>query len=166
MSDVTGAKPRMRRSVKLLLFLSLAVNLLVAGLFVGAVVHHFSDRDGRPPHVHRPGGPLTAALTREDRRAIGKAMRASMRESRQSRDEEYDAIIAALKAVPYDAETVRDTVGRQLETIHSRAEQGTELLLERLDAMSDAERAVFAERLEEELQSRRERYRKPRAPKE
>lgn len=155
MSDTVDPKPRTRRSVMVLLFVSLALNLLVAGLVVGAVVGHRLDRENHPPRLDRAGGPMTAALSFADRRAIGKALRQASRESRPSRAEiraEYRVVITALTKVPYDPEAVRAAVDRQMKALNARAELGKDLLLTRLEQMSDAERAAFAKRLEDVLE--------------
>ena len=150
------AKPqRMRRGIKAVLFCSLAINLLVAGLVAGAVLSHGGDRDRRPPRLDRISGPMTRALGPEDKRVIGKAMRAAYREMRPSPEDaraDYDQVVAALRAEPFDAETVRDAMERQLEIVGKRGKLGQDLLLERLSAMSRAERAEFADRLKEALE--------------
>ncbi|MEZ5716326.1 MAG: periplasmic heavy metal sensor [Paracoccaceae bacterium] len=156
MSDATQPKPRTRRGVKIALFLSLALNLLVAGLVLGAVVHHRSDRDGRPPRLDRGGGPMTAALSLSDRRAIGMALREAAHENRPTRADlqaEYRAVVTALKARPFDPQAVKTALEGQAQVLTRRAELGQALLLDRLQAMSDSERAAYAERLEEVLEN-------------
>lgn len=154
-NETATARPAMRRGLRILLFVSLALNLLVAGLVIGAVAHQAGGSRSHPPRVERPGGPMVAALTRADRIAIGKALREADRAGRPSRDElraEYDAVIAALTTVPYEPETVRAAVERQTQGFSRRADLGRDLLLERLAEMSDEERAAFAMRLREVLE--------------
>ncbi|MDQ2092252.1 periplasmic heavy metal sensor [Marimonas arenosa] len=154
MNEVEGVQPRTRRSVKIVLFLSLALNLLVLGLVIGAMAGHRFDHDRRSVYHDRAGGPLTAALSPADRRAIGKALREAARETRPSRARtraEYQAVVAALTAEPYDGAAVRAAVERQLQGLGQRAELGKEMLLRQLDAMSAADRAAYAERLERVL---------------
>ena len=55
--------------LRIIFFLSLALNLLVAGLVIGHMLGDGPDR--RVPRVDRMGGPMTFALSHEDRRAIG-----------------------------------------------------------------------------------------------
>lgn len=156
-------KPGMRRGVKILLFASLALNLAVAGVVIGAVVKHRFDGDDRRPRIEGPGGPLTRALSREDRREIGKALRAEFGAMRPSRDKiraDYDRVIAALRAEPYDAATVRAVVSEQSEAMDARMRAGQAQLLKRLDEMTPDERARFAGRLEEVLDRGIDKHRK------
>ncbi|EAQ01925.1 hypothetical protein OB2597_00870 [Pseudooceanicola batsensis HTCC2597] len=133
-----------------LLFASLALNLLIAGIVVGHAVADPPDR--RVPRVDRIGGPLTFALDHEDRRAIGKALRREYREARPSRSEiagQYRNAIAALRADPYDPEQLETVFENQLDAARERMEIGQRLLLERIAAMDPTERRAFADRLEE-----------------
>ena len=158
MSETGQSPQKMRRGVRVLLFASLAVNLLVAGLVVGAIVAHRVGDDHRPPRIDQVGGPMTRALSQQDRRTIGKALREAYRDGRPSRSEiraEFDRVIAALQASPYDPSVVRSSLERQMQGIEEGARIGRELLLQRLESMSDEERAAYAQRLREELSRKR-----------
>lgn len=156
MSD-NGQEPRapgMRRGVRIVLFVSLALNLLVAGLFVGAVMSHRDGTARHHPRFDQFAGPMSRAMSQEDRRAIGREMRKAFRGERPTREAvkaEYDRVIAALEAVPFDAKAVRDSVDRQMVATDRRLRLGREVLVQRIEAMSDAERAAFAARLKHEL---------------
>ena len=155
----TGREGRkMRGGLRILLFASLALNLLIAGLVVGAVAsHRWRDDGGREARIERPGGLLAAALSREDKRAIGRAMREEERGRRPDRAAfraEIEGVIAALEAEPYDAAAVRAVIDRQADLLIGRARLGGEMLIQRLEAMSAAERADYAERLREMLERR------------
>jgi len=139
------------------LFVSLARNLAVAGVVIGAVAKHGFEDDRRAPRIEGPGGPLTRALSREDRREIGRALRAefgAMRPTREAIQAEYAQVVAALKATPYDAATVRAIVAAQSTAMDARMRVAQEQLLKRLDEMSPDERAAFAGRLQEVLERR------------
>ncbi|MDM7969515.1 MAG: periplasmic heavy metal sensor [Paracoccaceae bacterium] len=154
-----AARAPLRGWIKGLLFVSLALNVAVAGLAIGAVLRHGDMSDHRRSKADQFGGPYTSALTREDRRAIWREMRSLHREGRPSRAEiraEFEAVVAALRAEPYDAAQVRAIVGRQFEAGMARQHMGQALLLDRIDGMSAAERAAFADRLDERLASWRE----------
>lgn len=153
------ARTKLRGWIKVVLFTSLAINLAVAGLTLGAVLR----RDGMAERQHSRGssigGPYTAALTREDRRAIWQDMRALQGEGRPSRAEvqaEFDDVVAALRAEPYDPAEVRSIIERQFQAGIERQQLGQRLLLARIDTMSPAERAGFADRLAERLEKWRE----------
>ena len=147
-------KPMRRTPIwlRVVLLVSLALNLLVVGVVAG----HFlrDDPKGRVPRVDRMQAPMTFALSHEDRRAIGKALRQEYRDNRPSREEvvaEYQGVIAALRADPFQPELVEDAFRRQRAAASSRVEIGQKLLMDRLTAMSADERHAFADRLEEGL---------------
>lgn len=155
MSDGNMKAPGMRRGVRILLFASLAVNLLVAGLVIGAMVSHRFDGHGKRPRFSQAGGPLTAALTREDRRAVGRNVRKTLRAERPSKEtimEEFSNVIRALKQSPYEPQAVRAAVERQMQYMVRRADLSVEALLTRLNEMSAEERAAYAGRLQEVLE--------------
>ncbi|MGR3455112.1 periplasmic heavy metal sensor [Pseudooceanicola sp.] len=161
MSETPTPAP-MRRWQKILLVLSLAVNLLIVVAVASFVLSHDRDRRHRPPRVDQMGGPLTHALSREDRREIGREIWRSYRDGRPSREDiraEYDAVIAALRAEPYDPAVVERSLQRQLDFAVERQALGQRLLLERLAEMTPKERAAFADRLQEGLDRVRERDR-------
>ena len=152
------SKAPMRLWLRLVLFGSLALNLLIIGTVVSFVATH-GPRESRrgPPRADQMGGPLTAALSHEDKRAIGRAIRNEYRQradrpSRARVREEYRAVVAALRAQPYDPEPVRESLARQLAFASERQGVGNRLLLERLAAMSAQDRRAFADRIEEALE--------------
>ena len=149
-----GMKPWLR----VLLVLSLALNLLVIGAVVGAM---FSWSSWRPHHGSRletAGGPLTRALSSEDRRAIGKEMRKAHRGDKGQREKhhaELEGLVAELKAMPFDPAPVEERLRRHRQSFDARFDLGLKLLLERLIQMSPDERAGYADRLQEVLDKRR-----------
>lgn len=153
------ARAKLRGWIKVVLFTSLAVNLAVAGLALGAVLRHDGMAERQHARGSSIGGPYTAALTREDRRAIWQEMRAIQGERRPSRTEiqaEFDVVVEALRAEPYDPLEVRNVIERQFQAGIARQELGQTLLLARIDAMTQAEREGFADRLAERMQNWRE----------
>lgn len=161
MSDTSNPAP-MRRWQKILLILSLAVNLLIVVAVASFVLSHDRDRRHRPPRVDQMGGPLTQSLSREDRREIGREIWRAYRDGRPAREDiraEYEAVIAALRAEPYDPAVVERSLQRQLDFAVERQALGQRLLLERLAAMAPGERAAFADRLEAGLERARDRDR-------
>jgi len=155
-------RPRHRRRwVMPLLFVSLAVNLLVAGLVVGHALSPDArfDREGRPARGVI-GEPFIRALPDADRRALMRDVmqdRDRIRESRESLKQRFEAFLAALRAVPFDSDEVRRLLLEQREAAVGRQAIGEALLMKRLDEMSDDERAAYADRLEESLARLRRR---------
>lgn len=170
MADAPNTSPDAKRGPRLwlrvIVFVSLAMNLLILGAVVGMLVlgPRFGDRP-HPPRVDRAGGPLTAALNREDKREIGRKLRRLYRDGRPNREAvraEYREVIAALRADPFDATRVEASLKRQLNAVTERQALGHEVLLDHLGAMSVEARRAYAHRLEEGLENEgRERRRKP-----
>ncbi len=143
--------------ITVVLFISLALNLAVAGLAIGAALRHDDIRDRASVRSDPFGGPYTGALSREDRRAIWREMRAMHAEGRPARADiraDFDAVVQALRAEPYDPATVQIIVERQFQAGLERQQIGQELLLQRIARMDATARAAFADRLEERLERR------------
>ncbi len=146
----TGMRPWLR----LLLVVSLAFNLLIVGLIGGAVIMHGKWQGHHMPPPEMMGGPMTRALDRADRRAIGRQMRENFGNGQAMYEEmraSMEDLIAGLKAVPFDANAVENYMAGHRDHFSARLELGQALLLERLSAMSDAERAAYADRLQDEI---------------
>jgi uncharacterized membrane protein len=153
--------------VRALLVASLALNLAVAGLAAGWALRYGGDHAGHhPARLDMAGGPLTRALSVEDRRAIGRAMRDAWRDradTAPSIGESFDALVIDLRAVPFDAGRVAAQMRSQRDGFAARFEMGQEVLLTHLTAMSDADRAAYADRLAAQIaeyRAKREKYKK------
>ena len=154
MAEAGSDKPRRRWMVPLLL-VSLALNLLVAGIVVGWAV----SPAGRWHREMGPtrgvlGAPFVRALPAEARRQMMRdlvAERGRIRDSRESLRARFEAFLVALRANPYDPEAVRELLAEQREVALGRQEIGEGLLLKRLVAMTGAERAEYADNLEAAL---------------
>ena len=145
-----AGKTGLRGWVKGVLILSLTLNFLVAGVVVGGIL----GNDRHPPRPPAPEeltfGPLTGAFSKEDRIAMRraaegggtdfKAMRAVMRG-------DFDRLVAALQADPWDEAAVRAVLGEMRERSLKRMDLGEQVMLERLQAMTPEARKAFAARL-------------------
>jgi hypothetical protein len=92
-------------------------------------------------------GPLTAALSPDDRAALGRAFRnetVGMRDMRA----EVGQLLAALRSDPFDEAALRTAIAAQDARGRTRLELGQRLLADRLIAMTPPERTAFADRLE------------------
>lgn len=146
--------PRSGRGLRIALAVSLTLNLLVAGLVVGAWLG--GDRDRRPDTALSDigFGPFIAALPGNERRALGKALIERAGNLRQNREElrrQFDALLGALRAEPFRIEAVQQAIAAQQARLKERAQIGEALLYQRIEAMSPAERAAFADALEHGL---------------
>lgn len=163
MTDTAPETPKTRRWVMPVLFVSLALNLLVAGMFIGHAVSPNSPRFGDPMEGSARGvigEPFIRALPEKDRRALFNDIfsdRDRIRESRDSLRARFDAFLAALRADPYDPDEVARLLLDQRQAAVRRQEIGEVLLLKRLEAMTADERSDYADRLEEALKRVRRR---------
>jgi len=147
---VPAGKPGGGKGLRIALGVSVALNLLVAGLVAML-------RDGGP-HDRMVRdldfGPFTEALTREDREALRRdfLQRApGLRDMRAQMRQDFGALLTALRSDPFDPAALRGLLANQQARMTERIALGQELMVERLSAMSPEARARFADRLEERL---------------
>ena len=137
--------------MKIALVVSVALNLAVAGLVLGA-------RLGDGPHKGMPRdlsfGPFSEALSDADRHALRKDLMGRAGEFRSSREAsraEFAALLAALRADPFDPARLTAAL-TAIETRNAeRLDLGRSLIEARLIEMSAAGRRAFADRLEKGL---------------
>lgn len=141
---------RPRGWLRWLLALSLACNLAVAGLVIGAAIRF---RDGPPRVFDLSIGPLARALGREDRAWIMRELARShdlRPRSAEARRAEAAALAAAVRAAPFDAgafAAALDAMRGRAETLQRAAQ---DLLVARIASLAPEERAALADRLEAE----------------
>ncbi|WP_306153086.1 periplasmic heavy metal sensor [Roseovarius sp. MMSF_3281] len=159
MGDTGEKKAGMRGWLKVVFGLSLALNLLVLGAIGGAVLRH-GGFEGRH-HMSRgdmAGGPLTRALTKDERRAVAREMRRAFREAghagRASYRETMQGLLVELRAQPFDPAPVAARMEAMRGMIGQRMDVGQTVLLEYLTEMEPEARQAFAARLEEALARR------------
>lgn len=139
------------RWVRVLLVLSLALNLLVAGIVLGnALTHGGPGRGPRPAEMALD--PVARALDPGDRRAILHGLRGNpdLRPlGEEERGAALDGIAAAVRAEPFDAARLREALSVRSDRIAAAQRAVQEALVARIAAMSPDERAAFAGRLED-----------------
>ncbi|MBL4916372.1 periplasmic heavy metal sensor [Szabonella alba] len=145
--------------LKTVLVLSLALNLGVAGLVLG---NHLKGRgEGPRPHSVRDlgFGFFGPALTEEDHHALRAAFveRApDLREARAAMREDLTAVLAAIRAEPFDVDGFEAALSRSSARSMERRALGEALIRDHLAGLDAAARAQFAERLEDGLRRRAE----------
>ena len=143
--------PKGPRWIKAALVASVALNLAVAGLVLGAWLGD-GPRKGMPRDLSF--GPFSEALSDTDRRALRKDLMGRAGEFRTSRDAaraEFETLLATLRADPFDPAAMT-TALTAIETRNAeRLELGRSLIETRLIEMSVEERMAFADRLEKGL---------------
>jgi uncharacterized membrane protein len=144
-----AAAPGAPRWMRILLVVSLALNLLILGAAAGMIL-----RGGPGPQAVRDlgFGPFAAALSPEDRAALRQAWVASGGgEGRRATRDEMRRLLDLLRADPFDAAALSAHVARGSERMAGRLQLGMSLIEERILALSPADRLAFADRLEKEL---------------
>lgn len=136
-----------------LLIASLAVNLGVAGLAIGAFVH--GGPGGRGAMVRDLGfGPYDGVLRPEDRAALRTALRSKTGDLREVRAEfltDAQTILAALRADPFNAAALDAALAGQRDHFAARMKLGSDTMRDYLVALPPKERLAFADRLEQHL---------------
>jgi uncharacterized membrane protein len=149
-----------RKWTKVLLIVSLALNACFIGLIIGVKLTQDGMRPQRAPSAQ--GSLYLRALSHEDRRTLGQAMRSyHTREMRQMDRAGYENALVLLRATPFDPEALEDLMEDQTEASEERLEYAREALITHLAAMSDAERAEFADALEHALKRGPKRKKQP-----
>lgn len=158
MTETPSTQPDQKKRRWLLptLFVSLALNLLIVGIVVGAVLQGGRDKGGRPDGPARSllGEPFVRALTSEDRRALGREMlsnRDALRENRADLRDRIERFLETLRQEEFDRDTIAGILNEQRQLAVTRQQLGEDLLLSRLEQMSVAERRAYADRLGENL---------------
>lgn len=149
--------PGMRLWIRIVLFASLAMNLLIVGLVAGAIARGGPFRDGGPGS-REPVTPYTRAFEEEQRRDLRRVLtREFVREreggTRRGVTEAYREALDVLRSEPYDPEAMEEILRRQAELTDRRRRMGEAVLATYLAGLSMDERAAYADRLEEEIES-------------
>ncbi|MEL6808554.1 MAG: periplasmic heavy metal sensor [Pseudomonadota bacterium] len=136
--------------VKIVLALSLAVNLCIAGLVAGFILRG-GPLAGRAPAMGY-AMPYVLALPRDLRRDVFGAVRNDdSLPDRRARREEYRDMIKALKVTPFDAAAVEAVLVRQGDGVSRVQAVAQAAWLEAVSSLSDEERAAYSERMQEAL---------------
>ncbi len=156
----------LRRWVPIALAVSLALNLLVAGMFLGVWI--------KSPEKPAPGatndarllrddarllrdlglGPFLSAFPPDSRRRVAQRIRAevgSLADGRAALVRELKEMLDLMRADPFDPEALARVVEAQKQRLHQRADVGREVVLEAIIQMSPEERRAYADRLERAL---------------
>ena len=155
-----SAKPaKPRRLFRVLFGLSLALNLLVIGAFVGVITKGPGSRGG-PPGLREISAPYVQAFDQSAKREMRREMRAQLpgrSKAVEANKTDYVAFLAVVRADPFDAARGSAIMENQLARAGRFQKRGRELAIERIGAMSLDERATYADRLQKWLDHKRPR---------
>ncbi|MEL6647998.1 MAG: periplasmic heavy metal sensor [Pseudomonadota bacterium] len=157
MSSASPVAPQPRRLwVRILLAVSLAFNLLVIGAVIGVAV-----KGGPLPGADTPRhmvdaaiGPLTRALTKQDRRAIGRQIRQAQGDDawgRRAHRQSLRRMLALLQETPFDRDAFAAELEGSITGLKGRMSSASQALVAHLSDMSDSERAAYAARVKEAM---------------
>lgn len=163
MSEADQAKTKRFSWTRVLLILSLCLNMLV----IGAMAAFFSSNPGareigrRPP----PDGPFLyiRAFSKEDRRALGRDFLRNSKKAPKDRQQwltDYQDAIDVIQQEPFDPVALSAVLNRQQDRSKSLRERGRDTMVDYLSNKTPEERAAYAERLAEELLEFRSRGKK------
>ncbi len=145
---------RTRGWVRVLLVVSLGLNLLIIGAVAGLAIKGGPMRHaaGKGHPVADSVGPLTKALSKEDRWAIGRQIRQATREAgwdRRKHRETLREMTTLLEATPFDEAAFAAQLAEITGWAQTRIETAQVVLVEHLASMTDEERAAYAQRVRE-----------------
>jgi len=134
------------RVLKLVLVLSLGVNLAIGGLAIG--VWGF-DKPRRPPSPDAVAF-LSFALPAEHRNALRQQLvsrRAELRTNRAAIKEMRGRMVEALQAEPFDIAVIERILQQQREHFLALGELAHSALLERIELLTPEDRATYVQAL-------------------
>jgi len=144
------------RILKLVLVISLGINLAIGGLALGVWAIDKPKRPQSPDAVAF----LSFALPKEHRDALREQLvsrRAELRANRAALKELRGQMIEALQAEPFEISAVEDILQRQRARFLALGELAHSALLERIAMLTPEERAIY-------VQSLKRQSRRPRMP--
>lgn len=136
------------RWMRLLLFCSLGLNLLIIGLAVGVTL-----RFGGPEPLRGPPRSMGTAIIRElpheSRRAMFREVHEASRVGRRGQPpRDLSDFIAVLQRQPFDRAAAEAAIRRQAAGRKQFEQAMQQALLDELAAMNAEQRAAYAERLQ------------------
>jgi len=154
-------KKRLGVWLKIALAASLAVNLLFVGFVAGAAARQGGEgaRMARNPGLGAFGAPYMIALQPQERRAVIRNLRASNGDipDRSARRAMFQEVLVLLRAQPFDAQALEAAVALQAETSVAVQKNAQQAWLDIVRQMSQAERALYADAVEDVLKRGRKR---------
>lgn len=162
-TEMTGGSPpknagagsgRCPKWVRVALFLSVALNLLVVGAIAGAVMHN-DGRHGRPATLHgnldASVRPFAQALTAQQRKAVGEALRENgprVQAGAGAVRARLEEMLAVLRADEFSAEAFSDSIMAARAGLNEQQDLAFGAMIAQISAMDMEERMEFADRLE------------------
>ncbi|MFP7674307.1 periplasmic heavy metal sensor [Marivita sp. S0852] len=139
--------------MRITLFCSLALNLLVAGVVVGAMVFGGPSRHSDMP---RPDSAsiFTRALDPEDRKAVRDQFVSHMHRQGRDRGAIFSGIqtgLASLRTTPFDEAAFLAAMADHTDRRAKRDAFGRQVLAAHIAKMTEQDRLAYADRVEQQL---------------
>ncbi len=163
MTETPAPTSKPRRWLMPLLIVSLGVNLLIAGMVAGSWLSPDGPRnrdEGSRAIRGVLGEPFFRALPADQRRQMAREVmgdRERFREGREALRARFESFLTALRAESFDRAELQRLLAEQRKAAVRRQDFGEALLLDRLEAMTQAERVAYADALEDRLKGLRRR---------
>ena len=147
------SKPK--KGWRILLIVSLAINLLILGIMIGGFMHGKSMRP--PGGLDFALGPAAAALIPQDRRAIRAALRkhpdlVPFRPG--ARNDSMTAYIEGLRQEPFNIAVIEAIFAEQRMRADNTIAVVQSVMLEHFMQMTFEERSAYADRFEDGIRQR------------
>lgn len=152
MQDPNTSEIKRPRLLRGLLIGSVTLNLLIVGVVGGSL--YGLKQHGGPTGSERFGAPFVRALSFDDKRAVGRAVRQAFREAevdRKADRELFDEALRQLRQTPFDPAALQVTAVAIDQASEARRGLGRAVFLARIADMDDATRRAYADRLEDIL---------------
>ena len=149
-----------RRLWKVIFVLSLALNVAIVGVVIGATWRFQGSGPRLASKVLDSGSIYLRALDKKHRRALGRKMWPAGGKTKNSRAEiaqGFERAIAVLRAEPFDSAAFAQVMQGHSSRAELRMKEARSILLNHLIALSAAERAAYADRLENALKGGNQR---------
>lgn len=146
-SEAGTPVPPTRGWVKVLLVLSLAVNLGIGGLFAGS---YFAPPKSKSRH-ELGLGPFAEAMNREDWKAMRPAFMArnpDLNRGETALRADFDPVLAALRAEPFDKAALQSTLESIGQRNADRLASARQVIVDYLATLSPQARQDYADRVE------------------
>jgi uncharacterized membrane protein len=163
MADMADAtKPKTPLWMRLTLFVSIALNVLVVGAIAGFLLMGGPDRRSDRDRFDF-GAFYMRALSEQDQRALRRDFVSGLQKEGRDRGAfiaDLRATLDTLRATPFDAEAFEAALADQSRARAEREDMGRAILANRVATMTDAERAAYADRIEDRLTELAKRIRR------
>lgn len=151
-NEQLGKKGRSRG--RLLLGVSLVVNMVFVGFVAGAFLRHDGGRDSfeRGPDAATFGAPYIRALPRETRQEVLQAARAATDQpmpDRTARRALFHEVLDSMRATPFDAERMQRLVEDQARVSVAVQQRVQTAWVAAVESMTDQQRAAYADAVED-----------------